>query len=204
MQQWLLFTFSLQSILWRISLVKKGLCWPWGYCEGIYMLPYNHRGHDLLKKSIVPTVGTGQVISSTNGSGGSAGIEGLILSPLLVVWEKSMADLEKALRHTVNGILYCWKLSPTLLLPHPSTRRRRSINNFRRTWAVGGLGGQKKTIHTILKKIRVDLGKVKPEFLAARLFHKQAKAEAIICEGRRELLAPVRFDFSGRNWISSH
>lgn len=58
------------------------------------------------------------------------GIESLILSPLLVVREKSMADLEKALRHTVNGILYCWKLSPALLLPHPSTRRRRSINNF--------------------------------------------------------------------------
>lgn len=67
----------------------------------------------------------------------------------------------------------------------------------------GGLDGGEK-IKTILKKIRGDLRKVKPEFLAARLFHKQAKAEAIICEGRRELLAPVRFDFSGRNWISSH
>lgn len=61
-----------------------------------------------------------------------------------------------------------------------------------------------KNMQTFLKKIRWDLRKVKPEFLAARLFHKQAKAEAIICEGRRELLAPVRFDFSGRNWISSH
>lgn len=71
------------------------------------MLPYNHRGCDLLKKSNAPTLGTGQVISSTNGSGSSAGIESLILSPLLVVPEKSMADLEKALRHTVNGILYC-------------------------------------------------------------------------------------------------
>lgn len=68
----------------------------------------------------------------------------------------------------------------------------------------GGGEGAEKKIQTILKKIRVDLRKVKPEFLAARLFHKQAKAEAIICEGRRELLAPVRFDFSGRNWISSH
>lgn len=74
-----------------------------------------------------------------------------------------------------------------------------------------GVGGgavgrdrKKKKIRTILKKIRADLRKVKPEFLAARLFHKQAKAGAIICEGRRELLAPVRFDFSGRNWISSH
>lgn len=27
-----------------------------------------------------------------------------------------MADLEKALRHTVNGILYCWKPSPLLSL----------------------------------------------------------------------------------------
>lgn len=61
-----------------------------------------------------------------------------------------------------------------------------------------------KNIQTVLKKIQWDSRKVKPEFLAARLFHKQAKAEAIICEGRRELLAPVRFDFSGRNWISSH
>lgn len=67
----------------------------------------------------------------------------------------------------------------------------------------GGRGTEKR-IQTVLKKIRVDLRKVKPEFLAACLFHKQAKAEAIICEGRRELLAPVRFDFSGRNWISSH
>lgn len=78
------------------------------------------------------------------------------------------------------------------------------------TFVVGQGGGavdrrkKKKRIQTILKKILVDLRKVKPEFLAARLFHKQAKAEAIICEGRRELLAPVRFDFSGRNWISSH
>lgn len=68
----------------------------------------------------------------------------------------------------------------------------------------GGGGDRKKKIQTILRKIRQDLRKVKPEFLAASLFHKQAKAEAIICEGRRELLAPVRFDFSGRNWISSH
>lgn len=50
-----------------------------------YMLPYNHRGRDLLKKSTALTVGTGLVISSTNGSGGTAGIEGLILSPSLVV-----------------------------------------------------------------------------------------------------------------------
>lgn len=48
-------------------------------------LPYNQRGRDLLKKSTAPTVGTGLVISSTNGSGGTAGIEGLILSPSLVV-----------------------------------------------------------------------------------------------------------------------
>lgn len=52
-------------------------------------LPYNQRGRDLLKKSTAPTVGTGLVISSTNGSGGTAGIEGLILSPSLVVWEKN-------------------------------------------------------------------------------------------------------------------
>lgn len=48
-------------------------------------LPYNQRGRDLLKKSTAPTVSTGLVISSTNGSGGTAGIEGLILSPSLVV-----------------------------------------------------------------------------------------------------------------------
>lgn len=71
------------------------------------MLPHNHRGHDLLEKSDAPTAGAGQVIPSTNGSGSRAGIESLILSPLLVVREKSMADLEKALRHTVNGSLYC-------------------------------------------------------------------------------------------------
>lgn len=35
------------------------------------------------KKSNAPSVGAAQVISSTNGSGSSAGIEGLILSPLL-------------------------------------------------------------------------------------------------------------------------
>lgn len=69
----------------------------------------------------------------------------------------------------------------------------------------GGLSvGEGVVLPTILKKIRVDLRKVELEFLAACLFHKQAKAEAIICEGRRELLAPVRFDFSGRNWISGH
>lgn len=93
----------------------------------VSMLPYNHRGHDLLKKSNAQTVGTGQVISSTNGSVGIAGIEGLILSPLLAVWQKSMADLEKALRHTVNGILYCWKLSPALLLP-PSLHSTQTVN----------------------------------------------------------------------------
>lgn len=63
---------------------------------------------------------------------------------------------------------------------------------------------EKKKIQNFSVNIRVDLRKAKTGFLAARLFHKQAKAEAIICEGRRELLAPVRFDFSGRNWISSH
>lgn len=129
------------------------------------------------------------------------------------VWEqKSMADLEKALRHMVNGILRCWKLAPALLLPHPFTRHRRSINKFRKTWnrdwgqnkEEKQQQNNNKNIQTVLKKIQWDSRKVKPEFLAARLFHKQAKAEAIICEGRRELLAPVRFDFSGRNWISSH
>lgn len=67
-----------------------------------------------------------------------------------------------------------------------------------------GQGNNNKSIQIILRKIPPDLRKVKQEFLAACLFHKQAKAEAIICEGRRKLLAPVRFDFSGRNWISSH
>lgn len=72
------------------------------------VLQYNPRGHDLLRKSNAPTVGTGHVISSTNGSGSTAGIEGLILSPFACGFRKeSMADLEKALRHTVNGILYC-------------------------------------------------------------------------------------------------
>lgn len=58
-------------------------------------------------------------------------------------------------------------------------------------------------LSTILKTIQVGLREVKSEFLFF-FFKKQAKAEAIICERRRKLLAPVRFDFSGRNWISGH
>lgn len=196
---WLLLTFLSQAKFMNLS----PLCWPWGYSRGMCMVPYNQLGHDLLKKSEAPTAGTGQVISSSNGSGGRAGIEGLILSPLLAVWEKSMADLEKALRHTVNGILSCWKLSSALLLPHPSTQRRRSMDNiFVRQG--GGLTENKETPKQFLRRFGLDFRNVKPEYVAARRFHKQAKAEAIICEGRREVLAPVRFDFSGRNWISSH
>jgi len=87
-----------------------------------------------------------------------------------------MADLEKALRRTVNGI-------PTLplLSRYPSAPRRRSIANFRGTWLRGEGSSvvQKTNIPTILKKIR---GGKRPDFvfLPARLFHKQARAEAII------------------------
>lgn len=128
-----LFTFLSQIIVLVISTLKERnffftLNQPWGNCGGIlYIYPIITQGRDLLKKSNTLTYGTGQVISSTNGSGGSAGIEGLILSPLLAVWGKSMADLEKALRRTVNGILHCWKLSPALLLP-PSLHLTQTVN----------------------------------------------------------------------------
>lgn len=77
-----LFFFFTEYILEDISI---SLLAPEANVGLFYMLPYNHRGHDLLQNSTAPTVGTGLVISSTNGSSGSAGIEGLILSPSLVV-----------------------------------------------------------------------------------------------------------------------
>lgn len=156
------------------------------------------------------------MISSTHGSGSSAGIKGLILSPLLCGLRTKIDGWPR------EGIKTYGKWDPTLLKTcpcssvTPSFHSTQTVNyKFRRTW-YRDWGQNKeekqqqqqqnnnKKISTVLKKIRWDLRKVKPEFLAACLFHKQAKAEAIICEGRRELLAPVRFDFSGRNWISSH
>lgn len=102
----LLFTFVFNLCMHCIDLQL------WGH---LYISLWSQRLWPIKKKK--KTFRIGQVVSSTNGSNCSAGIESLILSALLVVQGKSMADLEKALRCTVNGILYCWKLFLALLLP---------------------------------------------------------------------------------------
>lgn len=54
------------------------------------------------------------------------------------------------------------------------------------------------------KKILANLRRVKPYVLVVLSFLQTDLSEAIICDRKRELLAPARFDFSGRNWISGH
>lgn len=63
-------------------------------------------------------------------------------------------------------------------------------------WGVGGPDNFEEDL-------RLREGKAR-SFGPLVFFISRPQAEGIICEGRRELLAPGRFDFSGRNWISGH